>query len=147
MLSVFYGCGLRKNEGLHLDVSDVLFKQGLLYVRKGKNRKERYVPMGAKVQADLISYLEKARPLFMPELTEMGLFLNYTGHSLSGVSHAARLHKLVVKAEIEVKCSLHTLRHSIATHLLRNGMPLRQVSEFLGHASLESTQIYTHIEK
>lgn len=147
MLSVFYGCGLRKNEGLHLDVSDVLFKQGLLYVRKGKNRKERYVPMGAKVQADLISYLEKARPLFMPELTEMGLFLNYTGHRLSGVSHAARLHKLVVKAEIEVKCSLHTLRHSIATHLLRNGMPLRQVSEFLGHASLESTQIYTHIEK
>lgn len=146
MLSIFYGCGLRKNEGIHLEVSDVLFKQGLLYVRKGKGNRERYVPMGEKVQTDLKNYLQQARPLFMPSPKEPALFLNYQGNRLSGVSYAARLQKLVVKAEIEVKCSLHTLRHSIATHLLQNGMALRQVSEFLGHASLESTQIYTHLD-
>ena len=145
MLGVFYGCGLRKNEGIHLELADVLFKKGLLYVRKGKNRKERYVPMGAKVATDLDNYIQKARPLFMPKIDEKALFLNYVGNKLSGPGHVARLQQLVQKAGISDKCSLHTLRHSIATHLLQNGLPLRQVGQFLGHASLEATQIYTHL--
>jgi integrase/recombinase XerD len=145
MLAVFYGCGLRRNEGCFLDMEDVLIHKNLLYVRNGKGRKERYVPMGAKVQEDLENYIEKARPLLMPSIEEKALFLNHKGKRLGGGGHAKRIEKLCEKAEIEKKCSLHTLRHSIATHLLQNGLPMRQVGEFLGHATLEATQIYTHL--
>ena len=81
----------------------------------------------------------------MPSIEETALFLNHKGKRLGGGGHAKRIEKLCEKAEIEKKCSLHTLRHSIATHLLQNGLPMRQVGEFLGHATLEATQIYTHL--
>ena len=146
MLAVFYGCGLRRNEGVHLNLDDVLADRKLLYVRKGKGHKERYVPMGASVRQDLGIYIERARPLLIASLDEKALFVNQKGNRLEGGGHAKRLESLCHKAEIEKKCSLHTLRHSIATHLLANGLPLRQVGEFLGHATLEATQIYTHLK-
>lgn len=147
MLAVFYGCGLRRNEGHQLDASDVLEKAGLLYVRHGKGGRERYVPMAEGAAKDLGRYLRESRPLLLRGRQCKALFVGRTGSRMQSRSLAKRLEKLAERAGIESKCSLHTLRHSIATHLLENGMPLRQVGEFLGHATLEATQIYTHLDE
>lgn len=144
MLAVYYGCGLRRNEGINLDVSDVLLNKNLLYVSKGKNYKERYVPMTEAVKEDLQNYLDFARPMFLNRQTS-ALFLSRSGSRLITQGMATRLQKLKEKAGIDKEAGLHTLRHSIATHLLQSGMKLSQIKRFLGHSSMESTQIYTHL--
>jgi len=144
MLAVYYGCGLRRNEGISLDISDVLLNKNLLYVSKGKNYKERYVPMTEVVKEDIQNYLDFARPMFLCKQTS-ALFLSYAGNRLITQSMATRLQKLKEKAGIDKEAGLHTLRHSIATHLLQSGMKLSQIKRFLGHSSMESTQIYTHL--
>jgi len=144
MLAVYYGCGLRRNEGVNLDTNDILFDKNFVFVRKGKNYKERYVPMSAGVREDLQSYIDFARPVLI-KIGAKALFLNQHGKRLGSNSMADRLQKLKEKAEINKEAGLHALRHSIATHLLQSGMELEQIKRFLGHASLESTQIYTHI--
>jgi integrase/recombinase XerD len=144
ILAVYYGCGLRRSEGVALDVSDVLLERSLLYVRKGKNYKERYVPMTETVKDDLRDYLECARPLLITTTTH-ALFLSQYGIRMSGQSMIERLHRLKERAGIDNHAGIHSLRHSIATHLLQSGMELEKIKQFLGHSSLESTQIYTHI--
>jgi integrase/recombinase XerD len=144
MLAVYYGCGLRRNEGISLDISDVLLNKNLLYVSKGKNYKERYVPMTEAVKEDIMNYLDFARPMFLYKQTN-ALFLSHSGSRLITQGMATRLQKLKEKAGIDKEAGLHTLRHSIATHLLQSGMKLSQIKRFLGHSSMESTQIYTHI--
>ena len=144
ILAVYYGCGLRRSEGLNLDVKDVLLDRNLLYVRKGKNYKERYVPMTAGVREDLKNYIESARPILLKRSTH-ALFLTQYGTRIIGETMLERLHQLKEKAGIDKDAALHSLRHSIATHLLQSGMELEKIKQFLGHGSLESTQIYTHI--
>lgn len=144
ILTVYYGCGLRKSEGVNLDVNDVLFDRNLLFVRKGKNYKERFVPMTEAVREDLITYIECARSVLLTTETN-ALFISYLGNRLTGSSISERFQKLKTRAGIEKTAGLHSLRHSIATHLLQSGMKLEQIKTFLGHSSLESTQIYTHI--
>lgn len=155
MLSVYYGCGLRRSEGISLDVKDVLLTQKRIYVRKGKNYRERYVPITTAVQQDLENYIHVSRKYlqsFKPQKDE-ALFLSLQARRMSGNALIERLHKLQQAAGIHKEtCAepgrstgLHTLRHSIATHLLQSGMSLEEVSRFLGHSSLESTQIYTHL--
>jgi site-specific recombinase XerD len=144
MLAVYYGCGLRRSEGLNLDVKDVLLDRNLLYVRKGKNYTERYVPMTAAVKEDLKEYIECARPMLVKTSTH-ALFLSQNGTRVIGETMLERLHQLKEKAGIGKDAALHSLRHSIATHLLQSGMELEKIKQFLGHSSLESTQIYTHI--
>jgi integrase/recombinase XerD len=144
ILSVYYGCGLRRSEGASLDVKDVLFDRNLLYVRKGKNYKERYVPMTAAVREDLKNYIENARPILLKHPAH-GLFISTSGKRITGSTMIYRLHQLKEKAGINKGAGLHSLRHSIATHLLQGGMELEKIKQFLGHGSLESTQIYTHI--
>jgi integrase/recombinase XerD len=147
ILSVYYGCGLRRSEGLALDINDVLLKEKRLYVRKGKNNKERYVPMTEAVKEDLENYIyvvrEKIRS-FKNTRSE-ALFLSMQVKRLSGNALLNRVHKLAENAGIQKEIGLHTLRHSIATHLLQSGMTLEEIKQFLGHSSLESTQIYTHL--
>lgn len=147
MLSIFYGCGLRRSEGVALNLSDILLKEKRVFVRKGKNYKERYVPMAESVKEDLENYINVSREkiLSFKRIKQEALFLGRSVKRLSGVGFLARLHKLVHEAGIQKEIGLHTLRHSIATHLLQSGMTLEEVSNFLGHSSLESTQIYTHI--
>ncbi|WP_020533373.1 tyrosine-type recombinase/integrase [Flexithrix dorotheae] len=142
MLSVFYACGLRRNEGISLDVRDVLLSNKLLYVRKGKNYKERYVPIGDKVVQDFKRYLTESRPGFYQSHQQKAFFLSKKGQRINGQSLSIRLKRLVEKAGLSKEITLHTLRHSIATHLLENGMKIQQIAHFLGHSSLESTQIY-----
>jgi site-specific recombinase XerD len=144
MLAVYYGCGLRRNEGVNLDINDIHFDKNFVYVRKGKNYKERYVPMSAGVKEDLQNYINFVRPVLI-KTGAKALFLNQYGKRLGSNSMADRLQNLKEKAEINKEAGLHALRHSIATHLLQSGMELEKIKRFLGHASLESTQIYTHI--
>ena len=145
MLAVYYGCGLRRNEGLNLDADDILFSKSLVYVRKGKNYKERYVPMTEAVKEELQNYVDYARPTLMKSSVK-ALFLTVKGSRLGSNGMAERLQSLKDKAEINKEAGLHALRHSIATHLLQSGMELDKIKRFLGHSSLESTQIYTHIK-
>jgi len=147
ILSIYYGCGLRRSEGINLNVNDILLKEKRVYVRKGKNYKERYVPMSEAVKEDLENYIYYAREriLSFKNIKNEALFLSMQVKRMHGNSLINRLHHLLNKTKIEKETGLHTLRHSIATHLLQSGMTLEEVSQFLGHASLESTQIYTHL--
>lgn len=147
MLAVFYGCGLRRNEGYHLDTGDIHFHNSLLHVRKGKGHRERFVPLTRQGLTYLEQYLYDARPYFINGKQD-ALFVGYSGRRLSGQALLIRLKLLIALSgnlELQLKdIHLHTLRHSIATHLLQNGMNLERIKDFLGHTSLESTQIYTH---
>lgn len=150
MLGVYYGCGLRRNEGLQLDVNDVLLERGMLYVRKGKNFTERYVPLNPEVIKDMAWYLHQVRPqLLHTDKPDTAFFISQRGGRIDGLSMCLRLKKLQTDSsdnELQQKeIGLHTLRHSIATHLLQGGMRLERIAQFLGHKSIESTQIYTHL--
>jgi integrase/recombinase XerD len=148
MLGVYYGLGLRRSEGMALDLKDVLLKKNMVYVRKGKNYRERYVPVCQVVRADLENYILFARNSFFysPEKRKNpALLISMQGRRITGNTLIVRLQLLAERACIDGPVGLHTLRHSIATHLLSSGMSLDSVSRFLGHRSLESTQIYTHL--
>jgi integrase/recombinase XerD len=147
MLCIFYGCGLRRNEVVHLDINDIHFEKSVVHVRKGKGYKERMVPITKQSVEHLQNYLYDARPYFCNDKNE-AFFVTHYGKRLGGTMMLRRLQQLIQltnnAALIQKDIHLHTLRHSIATHLLQNGMKLERIKEFLGHSSLESTQIYTH---
>lgn len=145
ILGLYYGCGLRKTEGVHVEVKDVDLIRNLLYVRKGKNAKERYVPIAEGVIKDLVHYLDHARPQLLRKGDLPELLVTWFGGSMSGTTICRKVHLLGELAGLDDPVSLHKLRHSIATHLLQSGMKLEQIARFLGHSSLESTTIYTHI--
>jgi len=145
MLSVFYGCGLRLQEGASLECSDVLHDRKMLYVRRGKGYKERYVPVAAKPYQDIQVYIEQARPELLQRPCA-ALFIDANkGRPITKQSLYVRIKGLVRKAGIPKEVGTHSLRHSIATHLLQSGLPLERIKDFLGHAALDSTQIYTHL--
>jgi integrase/recombinase XerD len=147
MLTAFYSCGLRRNEAANLDISDIVLEKSLLHVRKGKGYKERLVPLTANGNEYLQQYLYDARPYFCTDKNE-AFFVTHYGKRLGGQQMLLRLKTLIQLTGnaglMQKDIHLHTLRHSIATHLLQNGMRLERIKDFLGHSSLESTQIYTH---
>ena len=149
MLTVFYGCGLRRNEGYHLRVDDINFDKQILHVRKGKANKERLVPFNKTNSKYLQDYVYDGRVNLVKDKRESALFINERGKQLTAQSMSIRLKLLQQRTDDlqlqEKNVRLHVLRHSIATHLLSNGMPLENISRFLGHNSLESTQVYTHL--
>lgn len=149
ILTIFYGCGLRRNEGYHLDTSDIDLDRRILHVRKGKAYKERFVPFNKTNAKYLQEYLYDSRPRLDLDRTNSAFFISQKGRRMESQSMALRL-KLLQQRTGDIglqqkNVRLHVLRHSIATHLLQNGMPLDKISRFLGHTSLESTQIYTHL--
>lgn len=158
IIAIFYGCGLRKDEGSKLNITDIDLTRKLVFVRKGKGNKQRYVPIATKHAEDLQAYIEEGRYWFLeqhysstcykhPKKKANGdtaaLFLNHQGQRMQ--SFYQRFSYLKERTEIEKSFSTHNLRHSIATHLLQGGMKIEEIAKFLGHNSLESTQIYTHI--
>ncbi len=149
MLVVYYSCGLRRNEGVHLHVDDINLDTRILHVRKGKNYKERFVPFNKANAQYLQSYIYDHRPVMATDKKEGRLFLSVGGRATNGGTLLVRLQRLQHLTEdvrLQQKTvGLHTLRHSIATHLLAAGMSLEKIAQFLGHSSLESTQIYTHL--
>jgi integrase/recombinase XerD len=148
ILGLFYGCGLRRSEGIKLNIIDINFKGQLLYVRSGKGKKRRVIPMAEQVTTDLQNYYLYERSLYVREITrdnQSAFVLNNRGDRM--LDYWKRLKYLVKQAGLPKHISLHHLRHSIATHLLESGLSIEQVRDFLGHSYLESTQIYTRISK
>lgn len=146
ILAIYYGCGVRRNEGANISVKDILPDRNLLYIKNGKNYKERYIPMVGQVKKDIIDYLTIARPLLLNKEKHEYFFVAITGHKMGNQSIYERVKTLIKRTKIDKPIGLHALRHSIATHLLHQGMKLTDIARFLGHSTLESTQIYTHIE-
>ena len=149
MLSIFYGCGLRRNEGYHLDLGDIDYDRRILHVRKGKANKERFVPFNKTNSQYLQEYVYDSRPELITDKRNNAFFISQKGKRMQAQSMALRLRILQQRTDDialqEKNVRLHVLRHSIATHLLQNGMSLEKISKFLGHNSLESTQVYTHL--
>jgi len=149
ILTVFYGCGLRRNEGYHLDLSDIDLDRRILHVRKGKANKERFVPFNKTNAKYLQEYIYDSRTILNKDKTNNAFFISQKNRRMKAQSMSIRLKLLQQRTEdIQLQqktVRLHVMRHSIATHLLQNGMPLGKISRFLGHTSLESTQIYTHL--
>ena len=145
MLEVLYSSGIRVSELVELDMADIDLQEGVLRV-KGKGRKDRLTPIGSQAIAAVQKYFEmrKADPRLVSKVTGR-VFLNKHGESLSTRSVRRKLDKYLVTAGLDPGISPHTLRHSFATHLLNNGADLRSVQELLGHQSLSTTQIYTHL--
>lgn len=149
MLAIFYGCGLRRNEGVNVDVGDINFDRSILHVRKGKNYKERLVPISKTSLKYLQEYIYDHRSEIVQGNKSEALFISMRARRMDGQTMLLRLKQLQYQTEnedlIEKEIGLHTLRHSIATHLLQAGMELESIARFLGHSTLESTQIYTHL--
>ena len=143
MMSLLYGTGVRREELSKIELSDIDLPRGLLRV-VGKGNKERVVPLGDTTKGDLANYLAK-REAFIDETggSSPSLFLNRYGERLS-VRSIDRLVKKFGRAQ-GVDLTPHALRHSLATHLLENGANLMLIKEILGHASLSTTQKYTHV--
>ena len=147
-LELFYASGLRLSELTHLNWSSLDLSLGLLRVI-GKGEKERVVPMGRKAIQSLLNYhqaMKQAEQRSEFKITDpQAVFLNRFGERVSDRTIARRLKKRVIKGNLSPAISPHSLRHSFATHLLNAGADLRIVQELLGHASLSTTQKYTHI--
>jgi integrase/recombinase XerD len=142
ILELLYGSGLRISELTGMDVDDLDLEEGSLRVL-GKGGKEREVPLGSFAHEAVGAYLTRGRPALATAVSRGALFLNARGGRLSRQSCARLLGRYVRLAGIERRVTLHTLRHSFATHLLEGGADVRVVQELLGHASVATTQIYT----
>tara|TARA_B100000686_G_scaffold321356_1_gene373940 strand:+ start:1831 stop:2796 length:966 start_codon:yes stop_codon:yes gene_type:complete len=144
MLQLSYASGLRANELISLNTNSIDLQYGIVRCM-GKGRKERLVPFHKQASKSLKLYLEKARPSLSNKNTEKALFLNRRGSRITRQAFWELIRKYGKMSGLSDDISPHTLRHSFATHLLQGGAPLRHVQELLGHASISTTQIYTHL--
>lgn len=144
ILEVLYGCGLRVSEAVGLRISGLYLDEGFIRVI-GKGNKERLVPLGEMACGSIRNYLD-VRPAPADSVSDDILFLNRFGKSFSRVSMFKLVKKQALLAGVTKEISPHTFRHSFATHLVENGADLRVVQEMLGHESITTTEIYTHIE-
>lgn len=144
MLETLYGLGLRVSELISLRISSIWTEQGFVSVI-GKGDKQRLVPLGGMARDAIRDYLEVRGPAADRENSDI-LFLNRFGRALTRIAVFKMIKAYAVKAGISKEISPHTLRHSFATHLIENGADLRAVQEMLGHESILTTEIYTHID-
>lgn len=144
MLETLYGLGLRVSELISLRISSIWTEQGFVSVI-GKGDKQRLVPLGGMARDAIRDYLEVRGPAADRESSDI-LFLNRFGRALTRIAVFKMIKAYAVKAGISKEISPHTLRHSFATHLIENGADLRAVQEMLGHESILTTEIYTHID-
>lgn len=143
IVELLYGTGIRKTELVSLNLSDVDLEEATLLVRRGKGRRERLLPLGARAREAILEYLEASRPKLACGETE-ALFLSASGGRLSGHQVLMRLRRLGKK--IGLKVWPHLLRHTCATHLLRGRADIRHIQQLLGHKSLRTTERYTRVE-
>ena len=145
ILETLYGTGLRRRELISLDVTDIDRGRGVALVRKGKGGKDRLTPLGAIALHWLERYLAECRPLLETNAAERALFISGYGERISAAYLGNLVRRMFNRAHIGKTGSCHLLRHSCATHLLENGADVRTIQELLGHARLDSTQIYTAV--
>lgn len=147
MIETMYSCGLRVSELVTLRISDLNFEEDYITVI-GKGNKERIVPIGSKAQEYVKDYIHNTRSITVPHHEHRDtLFLNNRGKGLSRTMVFYIIKDLAQLAEIKKSISPHTFRHSFATHLIEGGANLRAVQEMLGHESITTTEIYTHIDR
>ena len=139
LLHIFYGCGLRRSEGVNLACEDINLATRSLLVRRSKNGRQRLVPLAPNIMADIQDYLHYYRPLLLGQVPDSAFFISLRGKAIQGQSLYIRFKKLLDRANIDNHFGLHTLRHSIATHLLHQEIPLERIAQFLGHQTLDST--------
>ena len=144
ILEVLYGCGIRVSEAVGLKISCLYFNDGFIRVI-GKGNKERLVPVNEMAQSALEAYLE-VRPQPTDAESDDLVFLNRFGRSLSRQTMFKMVKTQALLADVRKEISPHTFRHSFATHLVEHGADLRVVQEMLGHESITTTEVYTHIE-
>ncbi len=147
ILHLCYGCGLRRSEVINLNTKDIDLEKKLLYVRKGKNKKRRVMPLTETIIKDFAAYIEINT--FFNKISEPFL-VNQLGKRMSGCTIYRIFKTLLKRTNNHLKTNnicLHSLRHSIATHLLENDMSIEMVRDFLGHSQLSTTQIYTRINQ
>ena len=145
MIELLYATGLRVSELVNLEMAHLNLEVGFLQAT-GKRDKQRIVPIGDKARELVSEYLESARPAFAKKRTSSALFLTRLGRAMSRQCFWKILKDRAARAGITKPISPHMLRHSFATHLLDHGADLRSVQMMLGHASIATTQIYTHVE-
>lgn len=148
ILETLYATGMRVSECQGLSLEDIDFIIGTMFVR-GKGRKERYVPFGGFAEIALETYINEGREKLLGKagVTNNAVFLNARGNPLTTRGIRLILNKMVERTALTVHVHPHKLRHTFATHMLNEGADLRTVQELLGHESLSSTQIYTHVTK
>jgi len=146
ILETLYATGMRVSEATDLKVNNVNLDIGFLRCI-GKGNKERVIPLGRKAIHSIKRYAEFSRPHFLKKKESEFLFLNRSGKKISRQSLWKLIKQYAKEAKIKKPIKVHTLRHSFATHLLERGADLRSVQEMLGHSSISTTQIYTHIDK
>lgn len=146
MLEILYSCGFRVTELISLEYSQINFEVG--YVRViGKGNKERLVPIGEVALEAVSEYISHARPVLLKGRASDVLFVSNRGAAMSRQAFWYVIKKYALEVGIQGEISPHTLRHAFATHLVNNGADLRVVQLLLGHSSLSTTQIYTHVAK
>jgi integrase/recombinase XerD len=146
ILEMLYGCGLRVSELTGLKLSDLYLREDMITVT-GKGNKQRLIPIGASAKKQITTYLGKIRIHIKPQKKyEDIIFLNQNRGQLSRQMIFIIVKQLAEKAGIRKKISPHTFRHSFATHLVKGGADLRAVQELLGHVSITTTEIYTHLD-
>ena len=146
ILSLLYGCGLRRKEVLQLEISEIDLNKGRIHIEKSKTKHARDVPMSKAVQRNIEEYLFNVRNVMLDVNSELTSFLiTERGTKMSNSTLAKVMEKLSQKINIGKTITCHLLRHSIATHLHRY-MTIEDVAKFLGHKTLDSTMIYTHLK-
>lgn len=147
ILETMYSCGLRVSEAVNIKISDLHFATGFIKVT-GKGNKERLIPIGRDAIKAINLYLENNRVLLKPKKeAEDVVFLNRRGGKLTRVMIFLLIKELAASIGLQKKISPHTFRHSFATHLIEGGADLRAVQEMLGHESITTTEIYTHLDR
>lgn len=146
LLELLYATGIRVSECTSIELEDLDFHYSIIRVM-GKGRKERIIPFGQYAHEALRKYIEEVRPKLMKSENHNKLFVNMRGGELTPRGVRYILEEMIKNASMHTKIYPHMLRHSFATHLLNHGADLRTVQELLGHSSLSSTQVYTHVTK
>jgi len=147
IIETMYSCGLRVSELITLKISDLFFEEGFIRV-VGKGNKQRFVPIHLNAQKYIEYYIKDIRSHIQQKKGfEDTLFLNRLGKALTRQMIFIILKNLAIKINLNKKISPHTLRHSFATHLLKNGADLRAIQQMLGHESITTTEVYVHLDK
>jgi integrase/recombinase XerD len=147
IIETMYSCGLRVSELISLKISDLFFEEGFIRVI-GKGNKERFVPIHYNAQKYITIYIDEIRCHLKPvKGYEDTLFLNRRGKGLTRQMIFTILKNVATKINLNKKISPHTLRHSFATHLLKNGADLRAIQQMLGHESITTTEVYVHLDR
>ncbi len=148
IIETLYSCGLRVSELTNLKRSDIHFDEGFVRIIKGKGNKERLIPVSSKALKEITYYMKQTRQHLQIKPGHQDiLFLNRHGRQMTRVMIFTIIKNLVKQAGIKKKVSPHTFRHSFATHLIEAGADLRAVQEMLGHESILTTELYTHLDR